>query len=171
MILRLSQKLNAKIKAGGLAEMPLDQNPYADWSCHLFTANRAQYILLSNTASLYSCVMFGRGITDDCRFTERALSTIREFMEVDGRSLVYQQFIASASATVHFAKSLNRSVTGMMSDHVRGAKFMLADEMSLHHVGFQLNQTPLSALLDADGRKYASPREAFPRLLDQLADE
>jgi hypothetical protein len=33
--------------------MPLDENPYADWSCHLFTADRTQYIILSNTASLY----------------------------------------------------------------------------------------------------------------------
>lgn len=28
MILRLSQKLNTKIKAGKLTEMPLDENPY-----------------------------------------------------------------------------------------------------------------------------------------------
>jgi hypothetical protein len=60
MILRLSQKLNTKIKAGKLSEMPLDENPYADWSCHLFTADHTQYIILSNTASLYSCVMYGR---------------------------------------------------------------------------------------------------------------
>lgn len=72
MILRLSQKLNTKIKAGKLTEMLLDENPYTDWSCHLFTADRTQYILLSNTASLYSCVMFGKGITDYSRFIERA---------------------------------------------------------------------------------------------------
>ncbi len=49
MILRLSQKLSTKIKAGKLAEMPLGDNPYADWSCHLFTACRTQYIILCNT--------------------------------------------------------------------------------------------------------------------------
>jgi len=43
MIFRLSQKLNKKIKAGPLKAVPLDDNPYADWSCHLFTADRAQY--------------------------------------------------------------------------------------------------------------------------------
>ncbi len=32
MILRLSQKLNAKIKAGALPAVPLDENPFADWS-------------------------------------------------------------------------------------------------------------------------------------------
>ena len=30
MILRLSEKLNAKIKAGPLRPMPLDENPYGD---------------------------------------------------------------------------------------------------------------------------------------------
>jgi hypothetical protein len=85
MILRLSQKLNTKIKAGKLSEMPLDENPYADWSCHLFTADRTQYVIMSNTKSLYSCVMFGKGITNDSQFIERALIAIREFMEDDGQ--------------------------------------------------------------------------------------
>lgn len=35
MILRLSHKLNPKIKAGKLTDIPLDENQYADWSCHL----------------------------------------------------------------------------------------------------------------------------------------
>ena len=103
MILRLSQKLNTKIKAGKLNEMPLGANPYADWSCHLFTADRTQYIIMSNTASLYSCVMFGKGITDDSRFTERALTSIREFMEDDGQQFVYRKFIAPESGEVQFA--------------------------------------------------------------------
>lgn len=71
MILRLSTKLNTKIKAGTLKSMPLDENPYADWSCHLFTADRAQYILMTNTQSLYSSVMFGRGITDAASLSGR----------------------------------------------------------------------------------------------------
>ena len=116
MILRLSQKLAKKIKAGKLAEMPLDENPYADWSCHLFTAGRTQYIIMSNTASLYSCVMYGKGITDDSRFIERALSTIREFMEDDGQQFAYRKFIAPSSSTVSFAKALNRKGTGSMNE-------------------------------------------------------
>ena len=112
MIFRLSQKLAKKIKAGALDTVALDENPYADWSAHPFTANRAQYIILSNTKSLYSCVMYGKGITDDSVFIERALSTIREFTEDDGQAFVYQRFIAPASGTVQFAKALNRTVTG-----------------------------------------------------------
>ena len=36
MIFRLSQKLNAKIKAGTLRALALHENPLADWSAHLF---------------------------------------------------------------------------------------------------------------------------------------
>ena len=164
MIFRLSQTLNTKIKAGTLKEMPLDENPYADWSAHLFTADRVQYIILTNTPSLYSCVMYGKGITDDSRFIERALSTIREFTADDGQQFIYRKFIAPASATVYFAKAFNRSVTGSMNDHIHAAKFLLADDMAPSDIGYRLNETPMSALTDAEGRKYAYPREVFKRL-------
>ncbi|WP_420860827.1 DUF6933 domain-containing protein [Symmachiella dynata] len=52
------------MKAGPLDMVPLDDNPYAYWSAHLFTAERTQYIILSNTKSLCSCVIFGKGIPD-----------------------------------------------------------------------------------------------------------
>jgi hypothetical protein len=167
MILRLSQKLNKKIKAGKLNEMPLDENPYADWSCHLFTTDRTQYIILSNTASLYSCVMYGKGITDDSRFIERALSTIREFMEDDGQQFAYRKVIAPASVTVSFAKTLNRSVTGSMNELIgRAQMYLVEDDLSPHEVGFKLNGILLSTLKNAEGRKYAEPRGAFNRLMD-----
>jgi hypothetical protein len=167
MILRLSQKLNTKIKAGKLNEMPLDENPYADWSCHAFTADRTQYIIMSNTKSLYSCVMFGEGITDDSRFIERALSTIREFMEDDGLAFVYQKFIAPSSATVSFAKALNRSVTGSMNDLINHATSWLTEgELSPHDVGFKLNDILLSALARSKSDFYWKPREAFKALVD-----
>src|SRR6516165_6487661 len=62
MIFRLSHKLNAKIKAGVLRALPLDENPLADWSAHLFVAGRAQYLLVSNTRSLYASVRFAKAL-------------------------------------------------------------------------------------------------------------
>jgi len=161
MILRLSQKLNTKIKAGKLSEMPLNDNPYADWSCHLFSADRTQYMIVTNTPSLYSTVMFGRGITNDSHFIERTLSSLREFTEYDGQSFVYQKFVAPASGTVSFAKALNRSVTGSMNDMIQCEKIWLIDEeLSPFDVGFKLNEMPMSAL------GYAKPKDAFKRLAD-----
>jgi hypothetical protein len=46
MIFRLSEKLKARIKAGALANLPLDDNPFADWSAGLFLVGRSPYILL-----------------------------------------------------------------------------------------------------------------------------
>jgi len=170
MIFRLSQKLSTKIKAGPLNAMTLGDNPYADWSCHLFSAAPAPYEILTNTTSLYSCVMDGKGITNGSVFIEHALSSLWEFMEGDGQEFVYQRFIAPASGTATFAKALNRSVTGSMNDHVQAIKFYLADDMAPSEIGFRLNKTPMSALIGADGRKYAHPRDAFKRLANQFVE-
>jgi hypothetical protein len=168
MIFRLSQKLTDKIKVGDLGALPLDENPLADWSAHLFLAGRTQYVLLSNTRSLYSVVMHGKGITNDSQFIERALSSIREFMEADGHGAASERIITPASATVRFAKALNRSVTGSMNDMNKHAAYWLAEgDVSPSEIGTRLNTIPMSAL-KRDGSDYGFPREAFKELVGQL---
>jgi hypothetical protein len=169
MIFRLSQKLAQKLGAGNLLSLPLDENPYADWSAHLFTADRAQYIILTNTKSLYSVVMFGKGITDGSVLIDRALSTIREFMDADGQAFVYQRFIAPTSGSVRFAKALDRSVTGSIIELVKFATFWLAeDDIAPHEVGFRLNDILLSALGHRKADGYGKPKEAFKLLMENL---
>ena len=169
MILRLSHKLAKKIRVGKLDELPLNENPYADWSGHLFLVDRVQYIILSNTKSLYSCVLFGKGITDDGTFIARSLSILREFMEDDGQQFAYHKFIAPTTGTVSFAKALNRSVTGSMNELVLAAKRVLASgNVSPHDVGFELNSLLLSALSSDKSRGYGKPKQAFKRL--EIAD-
>jgi len=165
MILRLSQKLSTKIKAGKLSELPLDENPFADWSCHIFTADRTQYIIVCNTASMYSCVMYARGIGNDNQFIQLVLNLIREFTDDDGEAETYQQHIAPASGSVRFAKALNRSVTGSINELVMTAGIYLTEhDMAPHDVGFKLNNFRLSAIAGEDGDKYGKPKEAFRRL-------
>lgn len=162
MIFRLSRKLNTKIKAGTLPTMPLDVNPFADWTAHLFVADRTQYILLSNTKSLYSTVMYGRGITDEDQFIKRALDNLREFIEDDGQAFVHRRFIAPASSIVKFARALDRSVTGSMNDLIVYATALLVEgELSPFDVGFRLNEVLLSALAVSRTEKYGKPRGAF----------
>ena len=159
MILRLSQKLATKIKIAPKICAPPDPNPFADWSAHLFTADRAQYILLTNTASLYSVVTFGRGITDDAQFLDVALSAIREYMTEDGTEFIYRRFVAPASAQVRFSKALSRSVIGSMNDLVRHATWWLVErELSPFDTSFKLNEIPFAAL------RYKYPREVFKGL-------
>lgn len=150
------------------------RTPYADWSCHLFTAGRKQYIILSNTASLYSCVMDAKGITDvmdakgitdQPKFIERALETIEELMKANGQASVYEQFNASTTETVNFAKALNRKVTGSMNALVMAASYSLQlGEVAPHELGVGLNDLLLSAIASKEDRGYAKPNEAFKRL-------
>lgn len=170
MILRISQKLRKKIGAETLSTQPLNRNPYADWSCHQFTEGRTQYIIMSNTKSLYSCVMHGRGITSESRFIERAMTAIREFMEADGQAFVYQRFIIPDCDTISFGKALNRSVTGSMNELIGTAQVCLADGyMTPYEVGFKLNNILLSALDTAESPGYEKPNRAFKKLADDIA--
>ena len=169
MIFRLSQKLATKLKEGNLPAVPLDENPYADWSAHLFTVARTQYIIVANTTAFYSVVMYGKGITDYSEFISRALSALREFMEDDGQSFVYQRLIAPTSGSVRLAKALDRSVTGSINELVKFATVWLEEgEVSPHEVGFRLNDVLLSALAPSEKDSYGKPREAFKALADGL---
>jgi hypothetical protein len=164
MIFRLSQKLNANIKARSSESLPLDENPFADWSAHLFAANQTQYIILCNTKSLYSVVMYGKGITDQSLFIDRALGNLREFMEADGQESLHRRFIVSTTGSVRFAKALNRSITGSINDMINQATYWLAQgDISPFHIGFRLNETPMSALARS-GSPFGIPREAFKAL-------
>ena len=165
MIFRLSQKLAKKLREGSLPSLPLDENRYADWSAHLFTVARTQYIIVTNTKALYSVVMYGKGITDYSEFISRALSVLREFMEDDGQSFVYQRLIAPTTASVKFAKTLDRSTVGSINELVKFATYYLQDdEISPHDLGFKLNDILLSALASEKGG-YGKPNEAFKGLM------
>jgi hypothetical protein len=159
MIIRLSQKLAKKIKVSPTRILPPDANPFADWSTRLFIAYRAHYILLTNTASLYSAVMQGAGVSFDGEFLSRGLSQIRELMVDDGLELIYTRLVAPSTAAIRFSKALNRSVTGSMNDLAFYAKMWLTDgDLSPHDVSFKLNEIPMSAL------GYANSREALKSL-------
>lgn len=165
MILRLSQKINTKIKAGPLPEMPLNDNPYADWSCHLFKANRTQYIIITNTKSLYSFIMPQKGITNESKFIDSVLSSMQEFMTEDGQAFAFHRFIAPACDTVSFAKALDRRVTGSMTQLISEAKIHLEDfRISPFNVGYRLNSSLFSAIATEENFGYGMPIDAFKQL-------
>ena len=166
MIFRLSSRLATKIKVTALKSLPLDANQLADWSGHLLTASRMQYVIVTNTASLYSAVMDGRGIVNDGQLLDRATRCIRDVMADEGLEFLYVKCIAPASATVRFSKALNRSVTGSMNDLIYHAKRWLTEgDLSPHDTSFRLNEIPMSAL------EYNSPRAVMRGLTDAGADQ
>jgi hypothetical protein len=159
MIFRLTKKLTRKVKLPSLHALPVAQNPFIDWTAHLFTAHRAQYIIAVNTASLYSLVMYGRGITDDKKLIKATLGFMREFMADDGCEFLYRRLIAPNTTTVSFAKAANRHVIGSMNEFIFEAKFCLTERrLSPFEISRQINETPMSYL------DYDSPGEAFRTL-------
>lgn len=100
MIFRLSEKLSTQVKVVSLAGLPLDDNPYADWSARIFSVARTKHLILTNTKSLYSTVTYAKGINSENEFVGRALGSIRKFLDDDGQQLVYDRFIAPASSSV-----------------------------------------------------------------------
>lgn len=164
MIMRLSQKMNTKVKAGNLAELPLEAIPFADWSCHLFPAGRSQVIFLMNSASFYSCLMSGRGIRNGPTFLAKTRDAIGGFMTEDGQKGIFDKFIEPSFSTIQFAKPLSRSAIGSMSEQIQFARYLIADGLHETEIGFRLNKTLLSALKEENGRDYDYPKTAFLRL-------
>lgn len=162
MIIRLANNLAKKVKEKNLPLLPADPNPYADWTARLFMADRSQYILITNTASLYSVVIFGKGITNSNYLIHKMMDMLRDVMEKDGLRLIYEKQIAPQGGLFSFSKSSNRSVIGSMNDLVYQAQVCLEhDELSPYDLAFRLNEVPMSYL------KYSHPREAFQHLVPE----
>jgi hypothetical protein len=162
MIVRLGNTLAKKTWETGLFTRPAHTNPLADWSAHLFAVRHVHYILISNTTTLYSMVLFGRGITDGGQLIDRMTWVIREVMDHDGLGQAYEEYVVPETGRVTFAKALNRSVTGSMNDLVFQAKVCLDEEISPYDVSFLLNELPMSHL------KHRKPLEAFRLLVSAL---
>lgn len=162
MIFRVSKKLATKLRLECVKPLPLNPNPLADWSAHLFTADRTQYVILTNTAALYSVVTNGRGMASDSEFITRSLDCIQELLGHDGLDSIYSRLIAPASATMQFSTALNRSVTSSMNDLVFHAKIWLTEGgLSPFEASFKLNNVPMGSL------DYRYPIEAFKSLAEQ----
>ena len=162
MILRPSQKLNSRIKGGTLGVQPRHENPLLDWSAHVFIVERAEYVLVSNTTSLYSAVLDGAAIRDATRFTERVLGVIWAIL--DGAGRLPDERLAPVE-TVRFTKSLDRSVTGSMNELITHAAAFLADgDLAVADVSVRLNDILLSALASGSN-KYGRPLDVFAALV------
>ena len=164
MIIRLSHKLATKIRSGSLSEVPLHERQIADWSATLFNVGRTHYALLSNTASLFTCLMIAKGLTNSEMFEQRAAEVIGDAVRRFGQN--HKQRITEFQSPFSYAKSLNRSVIGSMNDLVFGGRLIIEGGIDLQETADRLNTTPLKALTNRDGRRYANPSEVFLRIIE-----
>jgi hypothetical protein len=166
MIFRLTSKLSKKIGSASLPALPFDKNnPLMDWSAHLFTAQRIQYIILTNTASLYSMIMPGRGVADDRQFVRGVLTCMKAFMTIDSNKVIFEKGIEPESHDVFFSKITDRRVAGSMNDFIFQAKVRLIEgQRSLFDVSLLLNESPMSYL------GYNRPTDEFRKLFFKDAE-
>jgi hypothetical protein len=147
MILRVTGKLGKKIKAPPQSCLPPAESPFADWSAHLFRADRCQYIMVANTPSLYSVVLRGRGITSKDELVERTLDRLQDHMARDGFGPIFDAFIAPAAEEVILSKTLNPRITGSITDLVHMARYELEQRWTpLDAVPYFVNESPVSML-------------------------
>lgn len=167
MILRITRKLGDKIHEKPAQSIPIADNPFADWTANLFYADRAQYIIIANTVSLYSVIIPGKGITDSNWLIKRTISTLREFLKDDGQEKIFQEYISEETGSFLLAKTRNRRILGSLNQLVYEAKIHLTmGELSPYRTSFRLNDTLLSFLGEGEGFSYGRPREAFRGLAE-----
>lgn len=159
MILRPCDTLARKISVRPTESLPLNANPFADWSCVLFRAARVQYILAANTASLYAVLFPGRRITRDALFESALFGHLQEHLFTDGFEFLYKRLIDSEGAQIQYSRPLNAATTGALQDLAELATFYLeADKLPPGAVADKINRSPLSAI------GHAPPHHAFRAL-------
>lgn len=160
VVLRISAKLAKKIHLDYEQALPPSPNPFLDWSADLFTANRAQYILITHSASLYSVVTYRKGVTGGTRLFGGTIATMRDVMKADGFANVFEDVIAPHFYPAALATRENRSVIGSMNDFIFQARFLQArHEMSPYDMSTFFNRTPMSYI------DYRTPREELAAMV------
>jgi len=165
MIIRLTTKLGKKIHVEPTVVLPADPNPFADWSARVFTVERAQYILVTNTVSLFSVIMHAKGIADDNAFLKNFVSMLREVAKKLGVAPLYDRFVAPGTSVVHYSKALGRSITASMNGLEQDAAFTLgARGLSPFDASIWINQRPMGAL------SFSTPAESIEGLQYLMAE-
>jgi hypothetical protein len=160
MIFRLTRKLATKLGVEPAPSLPPDGSFLHDWTANLFVAGRVQYFIVTNTSTLYSAVIHGRGNTGAYSFIENVLADIGEILRLDGLSSIFTPMLADPVENTSFRKASDGRVLGSVNDFVFGAKvFIISARLPLPEVSCLLNQTPMKLI------KYSVPCDHMRKLL------
>jgi hypothetical protein len=162
LIFRVTRKLASKIKTAPVEALPAHDDPLLDWTANLFRLSRWQCLILTNSASLYSVIFPGRGITNEQAFVGRGLKSLRDSLFLDGMLDVFETMIAPAADSVSFCKASDRSVLGSINELVFQATCdFLETGYPLVLVNRRINRIPMSRL------KYCFGVEEFAALANK----
>ena len=153
MILRISDKLSRRIGVRPIELLPMSANPFGDWSSHLFPAGRSEYILSTNTATLYAVVFPARGIKGEAAFRSNMLAQLRASMMEDGFEFHYKRLVDVESDAPSYSKALSRGLIGSMNDMAELACYSLEVQgKTPEQVTRIINDTPFSVIGGSDPR-------------------
>jgi hypothetical protein len=159
VVIHFTAKLREKLHLAEVTEEPVAAGAHLRWYAHLFRMDGVQYILTTNAASLYSVVMFGRGVTDSDLYLRQFLASLRDQLEAADMQMIYKRCIAPHTGTVTLARTEDRSVLGSMNDMVFHCKHRLErGDVSPWELGEWLNTTPYGAI------GYQIPKQTFVQL-------
>ena len=150
MILRCTAKLLKELgasKADLADNIPQDQ-PLNEWYANLFFIVRKKCVIFTNTATLFTFIVFDvdrSQIRDIGNLFRKGLGCALLDEDFDGTLI---QRLVDRCCDVHLAKTRDKSVIGVMVDHVKNARWMIEDNGGLEtcdrpRIIKQLNRTPL----------------------------
>ncbi len=159
MIFHCTEKMRKKLHLPPLTQVADETGPHLRWYVNVFTAQRVQYVLTTNAASLLSVVLPGRGLTDGAAYQRAFLESLGTCLGELEQRLVFERVILPGSAAVVYSKTANRSVLGTMKEMAYECSYgMEYQGMDAGDVTRRLNKTPYTA------NKYKYPREVFASL-------
>ena len=159
MVLHYTHAMRKKFKVEEVTREEISTLPQLSWYVNFFTANRIQYILTTNAASLFSVLLYKRGMRDDGDYIKEFLSELREHLEDLDMQLIFDRVIANRTGSIVISKTFDRSVLGSMNDMVHAVKILgERDDTTPWDLSKTINTTPYSAI------GYMKPVEGFRRL-------
>lgn len=166
LVFRPTKMLASRLKLQDFEPSAKGSSPYLDWSAHTFVAARHRYLVVANSASLFSIVVPQAGVTSTGAFVSTVGSAMQRYLQECGRGAIFTRYIAPQLGDVVFARFTDRGVMGSMNDHVYTARgYYFPSGLSPFEVADRLNHTPMFHLEKA-GRP-VFPDQAF----DSLANE
>jgi hypothetical protein len=171
MVIRLSQAMAQKLKVAAVPVEAPAANPFCEWVVRPYRCGRIQYVLATNTTSLFCINLSGKGLTSGAIFRARFSEALREHHQAADMSDIYDRYIVPHVQNLVFTKTDNssqmRAVAGSMNEFVFYAQCFYEDHVPLQaieplDISNDLNGTMMSFIT------YQRPAEAHRRLVSGL---
>ena len=157
IVLRPTLKLAKQLNLAPLPDSAEATNTHCDWCVRPFGVGRIQYLIFTNTASLFSFITRKKGVTNAKTLFDAFATVLEDYLRATERGGIFGQMIAPAIGECAFTRCRDRSVIGSMNDLVFQSTCLI--ELADRHpfkLFDDLNSTPMGALeMDNPGKVFA----------------